>query len=226
MSETPDRDRELPYMPTTVPTCADVEERDLEAAYLARRLSEDDALAYEAHYFGCERCWASLRRASEVRAAFATSPAASSDASVSRTSGARRSRRPRTWELAAAAAIVITAGALVLVNREPAPTMTGTLRGFADTLSVAATTRGRALEVAWRSVAGARSYRVRLHAADGALLVEREISDTTLVIPSDSVRVPAAATRVFWQIHALDALRQPVARSPLTAGEMPAPAPR
>lgn len=206
MPETSDRDRQLPDMATSVITCADVESRDLEAGYLAGRLSADDAVAYEAHYFGCERCWPSLKRATELRAVLAKAAPA-----------------PRfrvTPGLAAAAMIVVAFAGWFMVSRTGRDP--GTTRGAADSLVVHATNPAGSFAAAWRPQAGADRYRVRLYAADGALLFERETGDTTLALPADSV--PRGPGRLFWQVQALDALRQPIARSTLTpAGPTPVP---
>jgi len=213
MAETPYEDRQLPDMPTSVFTCEDVDARDLAAAYLAGRLLPDDAAAYEAHYFGCERCWAALRRATELRAAFATAAPA--------TVVPIASRRFRPALAAAAVLAVALSGWLVLGQLRTTPPG-GTTRGAADSLPLSASVETAELLVSWRPFAGADSYRVRLFAFDGALLYELETADTVASVPRDSVR--EEPIQLFWQVQALDALRQPVARSPITpAGPTPVP---
>ena len=65
-------------------------------------------------------------------------------------------------------------------------------------------------------VANADLYRVRLYAADGTLGAQRELVDTSLIaLRRDSIPLPRQAT-AFWEVQALDHLRQPVARSNLT----------
>ena len=49
--------------------CQYVEEHDLVSAYLGGRLSEQEAEAFERHYFGCERCWGEVKAGEEIRAA-------------------------------------------------------------------------------------------------------------------------------------------------------------
>lgn len=207
MSETPGEDRQLPDMPTSVVTCADVEDRDLAAAYLAGRLSEDDAAAYEAHYFGCEPCWAALRRATELRAAFAVP--------------VRAGWRPAPWAVRLAATITLLVGGWLVVDRFRTPAPTLTMRGSADSLAILPSSRVGIFAASWRPVPGAASYRVRLFTADGGLLLERETADTLIEVPADSVALPAGVIRIFWQLQSLDALRQPVARSPLTPAVVP-----
>lgn len=43
----------------------------LASRYLAEWLSPQEADAFEAHYFACDNCWQRVRRALELRAAFA-----------------------------------------------------------------------------------------------------------------------------------------------------------
>ena len=49
--------------------CPGTGERDVAVLYLAGKLPEDEAEAFEAHYFECERCWEEVQRGSELRAA-------------------------------------------------------------------------------------------------------------------------------------------------------------
>lgn len=51
--------------------CNAVEEQDLVSRYVGRKLSPEEAEAFEEHYFGCDRCWAEVQAATEVRAALA-----------------------------------------------------------------------------------------------------------------------------------------------------------
>lgn len=65
-------------MSVTEIDCARIEAGDLEARYLSDRLTDEEAEAFEAHYFACDKCWTSLQRAIEMRAALtnAVGPAA------------------------------------------------------------------------------------------------------------------------------------------------------
>jgi hypothetical protein len=173
-------------------TCAEVDARDLEAAYLAGRLDEATAEAFEAHYFGCDRCWSVVQRAIEVRAAQAP-PA----------------RRVLGWQrpLAAAAVLVLLVGAgwwAALQRAQPGDP----LRGTGDSLAVRLERAAGAADLVWPAWTGADRYRVRTYDANGVLLDEREAADTTL-----QLALPPGAA--FVDVTALDPLREPLARSGL-----------
>ena len=50
-------------------TCNEVRARDLVEHYLSGHMAEDDANAYEIHYFACERCFGDLETARYLREA-------------------------------------------------------------------------------------------------------------------------------------------------------------
>jgi hypothetical protein len=52
---------------------------------------------------------------------------------------------------------------------------------------------------------------------------ERETSDTFVSVPVDSLAPPALGGPMFWQVQALDRLRNPVARSDLARAVFPNP---
>jgi CHAT domain-containing protein len=91
--------------------CQYVEEHELVTSYLAGRLSEDEAEAFEKHYFGCEKCWAEVRAGNEIRAAL-----------KGHAGGATVRRGPWTnWKLlaiAAAVGVVVFGGLLFVRNRD------------------------------------------------------------------------------------------------------------
>jgi hypothetical protein len=184
-------------------TCAQVEEGDLEARYLAGTVSPEEAEAYEAHYFGCARCWEALQRALEARSAFAP----------------RRARRWRpSLPLAAAATIILVAVGVWQLGSGPA-SAPDTLRGSADSVAVTVGATARTLTASWSRVAGAESYRARLFAADGGLLADRETADTSLVIRADSL--PRALRVVYWKVEALGPSRAEIASSGLRRVAVP-----
>jgi CHAT domain-containing protein/tetratricopeptide (TPR) repeat protein len=91
--------------------CAAVEDQDLVSRYLARKLSPEEAEAFEEHYFGCDRCWAEVQRATELRAALEEKGAFAEMPGVAARSH-RVIRGPwRIWvPLAAAAGIAVAVG--------------------------------------------------------------------------------------------------------------------
>lgn len=199
-------------MPVTDLTCENVESRDLEAQYLADRLPPDLAERYEAHYFSCDQCWRTLQSSAEARAALFLL-------------GRSRPRRPwRAWGLASAATLVVAVGAGVLFRGAPSDAAS-TLRGSADSLALRASAVGGALTITWHAVPGAERYRVRLHRADGDVVLERESAETKFSIPVESLpatartrarRVTDATELLYWQVQAFDRVREPLLRSPLT----------
>jgi hypothetical protein len=52
-------------------------------------------------------------------------------------------------------------------------------------------------------------------ASDGQLLFEREISDTSIVVPTDSLTNPEPGRSIYWQVEALNDLRVVVRSYPL-----------
>lgn len=211
MTETPETsgdEERLLSMSDSVLTCAEVDERDLEAGYLARRLSPEVVAAYEAHYFGCDRCCSALRRATETRSAFGV-----------RGASGVRSRWPPLG-LAAAAVLVMAIVAGVWLRREPPPTLVA-MRGPGEALVVRATATENSLTVSWSPVPDAELYRVRLHGDAGDALFEREIADTVVAVSVDSLEPGARDGALFWQVQSIDRLRQPLRRSALTAARPP-----
>jgi hypothetical protein len=91
----------------------------------------------------------------------------------------------------------------------------GDLRGPADSIRAVAFVRGRMLVVNWEPSANADRYGVRLQKSDATLILERVVTDTSLVIPRDSLANVIDGERVYWEIRAFDALRRTIARSSL-----------
>lgn len=203
-------------MSTSTITCEIVDEGDLEARYLAGRLSPDQAEAFEAHFFGCERCWGLVQQGLAVRSAF--------QPDLSHARPGRGNPRRRWWGLAVAAGIAaIAVGTWQLGDRSQAGPAPDVLRGgnLAFTVVPAATSETAA--ASWQPVADAEVYRVRLYTADGMLVSERETADTFFSVPLGTVTSVTAGTELFWQVQALDRLRNSVARSDLTRVVIPGP---
>ena len=210
-------------------TCVEVDRDDLEERYLAGRLSEPDAEAFEAHYFACERCWSTVSRGLEVRAAGGAGAAAagwplhpSSDATApSRPRGAASaattrppgapSRTPVRWGALAAAASLLVAVALWRASTGP-DAATTTVRGSTDSLHVVAHLGRDSLHAAWPVVRDAVRYRARLLTANAAVLLARETADTAVAVPR-SMLDPSAGATLYWDVQALDRLQRVVARS-------------
>jgi CHAT domain-containing protein len=99
--------------------CNSVEEQDLVSQYVGRKLSPEEAEAFEEHYFGCDRCWAEVQRATELRAALQKS-ASDAKEMAPEPVPPRVIRGPwRNWGLLAAAAAVafVAVAAVLLVSK-------------------------------------------------------------------------------------------------------------
>ena len=211
--------------PTQI-TCTRVEEEDLDARYLAGTLSEEEAEAFEAHYFGCDRCWSTVQLGLDVRAANrpqegkAEPPALA----VARGAGDRAPiARRRWWPLAIAASVAVLAvGVRQWSDRPTAAPVGDALRGPADSIHAVASVRGRTLVISWQRTPSADRFGVRLQKSDATVIVERVVGDTSLTIPRDSLLGVADGERVYWEVRALDALRRTIARSRLVPTEIPA----
>ena len=209
--------------------CARADRDELVARYVSGAMAGEEAEAFEEHYFACEACWAALQRAVELRAAFEAPatvapehPAAPPhDLAASRPLARRRS----WWPLAAAASVAIAAAAgwrVLATHRVGGAAVDAERGGAAPVVKPRPDTD--ALALSWSPVPGAASYRVRLFTPDGAVLLDREVADTMLV-PAAAVAGAAPDSRVFWQVEALNGVRDVIARSALTAARVPA-APR
>ncbi len=216
---------------TDQPICLYADDADIEQRYLAGKLSENDAEEFERHYFECDTCWNRVQRGAEIKAAL--QPATESAQPVKRETLQPLPRRRRSfasWATPLAAAAVLVVGIGLWRNRsdrpsenQPAPVAPSIepTRGASTSLVVSSHATSDGLVAAWTKAATAHTYRVRLLAADGSLLFERETADTSVVLPSDSARVSANSGSRFWQIQALDELRKIVATSQLTPVKSP-----
>ena len=97
------------------------------------------------------------------------------------------------------------------------------MRGAPDkVLAVSAHVTSTALTAAWSRFRDAESYRIRLLGADGTLLFQREISDTSIATPIESLSVADRQRAMYWEVQALNPLRRVVARStPVPVGSSP-----
>lgn len=234
--------------------CASVEAQDYEGRYIQGALTDEEAEAFEEHYFGCDRCWTALQHAVELRAAFAESagPASASPmaaitapapvpatplslaaggtgsaepgrgAPVDRT--AVRRWAPRWWPAAAAAAVVLMIGTWRWQRGtgESAGPIDAE-RGTAADLRVRPIAGPDSLGVTWSPVRGAEQYRVRLFTANGTLLVDREVPDTSVSVGRQALSSATLPGNAFWSVEAVDATRRSLARSRLTPAVPPPP---
>ncbi len=200
-------------------TCALVDEGELDTRYLAGSLSEEEAEAFEAHFFGCERCWELVHQGLAVQSAFHADPPARSPAISATPARANR----RWWGLAAAAAVAAVAFGMWWTGFQPQPSLPeDVFRGESTALLVVATSDSADLTASWPRVTGADVYRVRLYGADGSMAIERETPDTSVSVPLDSIAAGRDAG-VFWQVQALDRLRNSVGMSDLIRAVLPNP---
>ena len=185
-------------------TCALVDQEDWDRRYLAGSLSDAEATAFEAHYFGCDRCWALVKGGAGIRSALAHR-------------GALPTVRPRPWwqPLAVAAGLGIVAFGTWQAVRSSHPSDPDAIRGGGDSLAVRSELSAGVWHAAWPAVALVTSYRVRVFAEGGRLLLTREGADTSLGLPADSLAAMGGESPLYLEVEGFDQLRRPVVRSPL-----------
>ena len=199
--------------------CTYAEQNDLAALYLAGKLLESDAEAFEAHYFTCESCWSDVRRGGEIRAAFGE-PAVASP-----TKGLSGPSRHDVWPLLAAAAAVamIALGIRQLSPRPeivpPEPTYRGE-RSEALILEIATRPTGQ-IRLSWSAIEDAHVFVVQVFASDGVSVWKRETSETYTSLERSALPPPRAGISFLAQVEALDTMRQVVAKSDLRPLSIP-----
>lgn len=195
-------------------TCELVDQHELDRRYLEGRLSDVEADAFEAHYLGCDRCWALVKGGAGVRAALRPRPALAV------------ARRRGWWKpLAVAAGIgLVSLGTWrAMVPRDSAPPEA--LRGIGDSLLVQGGASPGGWHAAWPVDTTVARYRVRLFATDGRLLFTRDVTDTSLTIPATSVSAGDRHAPVFLDVEGFDVMQRPVTRSRLLPLDAPAAPP-
>lgn len=192
-------------------TCDFADRRDPEARYLGGRLTADEAEAFEAHWFACDACWGRLRRALELRAAFAGDGGAQAPEAEA---AATRSTR-NWWPMAAGLAVAtLLLGMWQIIPDTSAPD-SDAMRGPGDSLQVSAHAEPGKLAASWPPVPEADVYRVRLFTASGTLLLESETRGNELEVLAASLPELEPGRTVYWSVEALDELRISIARSEL-----------
>lgn len=186
-------------------------QRDLAPLYLAGKLTEKEAVAFEAHYLGCAKCREDITTGAALRELYGKpAVAASASASIDTVSSRRK------WlPLAAAAAIAfIGLGVWQAVRRSPAPSVLRS--GSADgTLAVKIESGSRgSLKMAWTSHPGAAVYVAQAFTRDGASVWKSESREPRLEIEAAALpRGDGAGLTI--QIEAIDAMGRVVASSEL-----------
>jgi anti-sigma factor RsiW len=189
--------------------CERADTQDFVARYLGGRLPEDEAAGFESHFVGCDRCWAEVDAAVELRLA--------SGMEAFGSTAAKRARPRDAWTILAAAAAVamIAVGLRQLVQRpdpfQSQPVWRGPAAG-ALSLTVGAGSSGR-LALRWAPQPEAETYVVEVFAADGSSLWRRETPETTVSLESSDLPPREPGIPFYATVEALDSMRQSVARS-------------
>jgi hypothetical protein len=172
------------------PLCAYLE-TDVPSQYVAARLPDEEAAAFEEHYFACARCWEEVRVGS----------------GVSRVLGARALVRPARWRtamLAAAAAVTIAFLATVAprLMREDADV----LRGPESAIELRLSSSAGRVHASWAAVERAARYDVVVQNDEGEVLTRVSVREA---------RAAFAQPRetAFVTVSALDPDGEEIARS-------------
>jgi len=153
-------------------TCEDVSSRDLVPQYVSGVVSEMDAEALELHVLGCERCWAELQAARDVRAALLEPTSRREDALIA--GGSSRSHG-RKWLPLVAAAVVLLAAAGAWETWHTPPTVPEVTRGE-GVLSITGHWMSEGgLRLEWPARNGAVVYHVRV-TGSSARPVEKRVT--------------------------------------------------
>jgi anti-sigma factor RsiW len=185
---------------------------DTAALYLAGRLTDSEAEAFEEHYFSCPECREDVRRGGELRETMGR-PAI--------VAPAPERRAARSWlPLAAAAAVALIGVGIWHLSRrtEEAATVSRAARGSIAGLSVSARADG-GIDLTWAAPPGASSYEVEVFSPDGRRLWKTETREPRARIERAVLSPPLPAYEI--RVDALDALSQVVASGEVTAASSP-----
>jgi len=217
-------------MPEPDTNCPYGDESDIDARYLAGALSPAESAVFEEHYFSCDRCFAKVQRGNEISAALGAisdSPGVNGSAAVSLANAPTPLHGGRSrfaaWRpyLAAAALVIVAVGirdvarSRAVIRPANADSVAEASRGGAPVLSLTTRATQTTMVAVWSSVPAARNYRVRLLGPDGSLLFTVETPDTTITLSRDLLSGAADKATAYWDVQALDALREVVATSPI-----------
>ena len=188
-------------------TCPYEGERDTRSLYLAGKLPDAEAQAFEEHFFTCGRCAEAVEVGSSLRAAFGKAPVRPA---------AAPERTSRTWlPLAAAAAVALGVFGLWQLARSP-------VSPAGDSVYRGGESRGTVVEVAnapdggmtatWTSSPDASGYVVRVLSADGAEIWKTETVEPRVRI--DAVALSSAGDKpLLLEVDTLDARQRVIATS-------------
>ena len=192
--------------------CKRTDEIDLAALYLAGRLSEGEAEAFEAHYLTCERCAAGLRQAGEIRAAMGRPVLVPAPGQAERSGGSWR--EVGTLLAAAATVAAFFFGMRQVAEREPL-VRDGVLRSAsADAVELSITPEtGGAVVLAWPAHPRAHSYRIEIVRSDGVPVLKSETEDRRVVLAVGDLPERPDNVPLLARVEALDALGQVIAAS-------------
>ncbi len=197
--------------------CHRGDEHDIAIRYLAGKLPDAEAEAFERHYLACDACWASVEQGTQLRTAFGNAPVAGAAPT------AAAGRRDYWTPLAAAAVVALVAFGLSRIAGTPvlAPLDSPVLRGSGTNrleLTIRKAPAANAI-LEWTSDPEAATYRIQIMRADGVPVLTSETPDATLRL--DVGALPGAPGQpLVAKIEAVDAMGRVVS----TTDPVPLPA--
>lgn len=177
--------------------CDAVDMQDSVSQYVSGRFTDEQAAAFEQHLEGCERCWAEVQVALQVRAATRSSEAPSREQS-----GGPRLRGP-LWLVAAAASVALAIAGWWTLDSPHRPVEV--TRGGSAIAITASRLPDGAVRVSWPVVDGASRYRLVVSRIDGVTLLARDTDGVELLLTPTDLPTPLPAT-VLVELRAEDAL--------------------
>ncbi len=186
----------------------DAGQRDLAPLYLAGRLAEEEAEAFEAHYLGCPKCREDIRAGAAMRELYGKPGVAAS----ARPSPARRSWLP----LAAAAAIAFAGVGVWQAARrtagEPGQPVLRSENARVLGLEVETGLDG-SIDLTWQPHPKAAAYEVQIVSSDGVRVWGANADEPRLHVGSGVLPAPAPGRPLEVEVRALDAMGQVLATS-------------
>lgn len=184
---------------------SDGSRRDLAPLYLAGRLTEEEAEAFEAHSLGCPKCREDVRVGAALRELYGKAGV---------TASARPARARRWWLPLAAAAAIAFAGVGVWQAARRASEAPAVLRSVSASLNVRlAPAASGGIEAEWTEPPDAASYVARVFARDGAELWKSETHSPRARIEPATLSSRGAEASLLFEVEALDARGRIVASS-------------